>query len=219
MNRLVRFWDSTVGKKIVMGLTGIVLVGFVLVHMAGNLQVFLGPEKFNGYSHFLQHDVIEFTWVLRAALLVAVVLHVTAAVQLTLRNRAARPAPYAMREPQVSTWASRTMRWGGAYLLAFIPYHLMHFTLGWVHPAFVKDQAYGNVMIGFQVTWVVFFYLGAMLFLGLHLYHGVWAMFRTLGVARPSNEPMQRTFALVVAIVVAVGFSLVPLSVALGFVR
>ena len=219
MHRLSAFWDSTVGKKIVMGLTGIVLVGFVLAHMAGNLQIFLGPDKFNGYSRFLQHDIIELTWLLRAGLLVSVVLHVTSAIQLTLRNRAARPTAYVRLEPQVSTWASQTMRWGGFYLLAFIPYHLMHFTLGWVHPAFVRDQAYGNVMIGFQVTWVVFFYLGAMFFLALHLYHGVWAMFRTLGLARPSTEPLHRQLALVIAIVVSVGFSLVPLSVALGLVH
>ena len=219
MQRLSAFWDSTVGKKIVMGLTGIVLVGFVLAHMAGNLQIFLGPDKFNGYSRFLQHDIIELTWLLRAGLLVSVVLHVTSAIQLTLRNRAARPVAYVKLEPQVSTWASQTMRWGGFYLLAFIPYHLMHFTLGWVHPAFVRDQAYGNVMIGFQVTWVVFVYLGAMFFLALHLYHGVWAMFRTLGLARPSTEPMHRRLALVIAIVVSVGFSLIPLSVALGLVH
>ena len=219
MQRLSAFWDSTVGKKIVMGLTGIVLVGFVLAHMAGNLQIFLGPDKFNGYSRFLQHDIIELTWLLRAGLLVSVVLHVTSAIQLTLRNRAARPVAYVKHEPQVSTWASQTMRWGGFYLLAFIPYHLMHFTLGWVHPAFVRDQAYGNVMIGFQVTWVVIFYLGAMFFLALHLYHGVWAMFRTLGLARPSTEPMHRRLALVIAIVVSVGFSLVPLSVVLGLVH
>lgn len=219
MQRLSAFWDSTVGKKIVMGLTGIVLVSFVLVHMAGNLQIFLGPDKFNGYSRFLQHDIIELTWLLRAGLLVSVILHVTSAIQLTLRNRAARPVAYVKYEPQVSTWASQTMRWGGFYLLAFIPYHLMHFTLGWVHPAFVRDQAYGNVMIGFQVTWVVIFYLGAMFFLALHLYHGVWAMFRTLGLARPSSEPLHRRLALVIAIVVSVGFSLVPLSVALGLVH
>jgi len=219
MQRLAAFWDSTVGKKIVMGLTGIVLVGFVLGHMAGNLQIFLGPDKFNGYSRFLQHDIIELTWLLRAGLLLSVVLHVTSAIQLTLRNRAARPVAYVKLEPQVSTWASQTMRWGGFYLLAFIPYHLMHFTLGWVHPAFVRDQAYGNVMIGFQVTWVVLFYLGAMFFLALHLYHGVWAMFRTLGLARPSTEPMHRRLALVIAIVVSVGFSLVPLSVSLGLVH
>jgi succinate dehydrogenase cytochrome b subunit len=217
--RIRAFWDSSVGKKVVMGTTGLVLIGFVILHMAGNLQFFSGAERFNAYSHLLQHDLIELTWLMRMGLLVAVVLHVTAAVQLTRRNWAARPDKYARREPQVSTYAARTLRWGGAYLLVFIPYHLLHFTTGTVHPAFVKDGAYGNVVIGFQVMWVGLFYLGAMLFLALHLYHGTWAAFRTLGLARPSADPLHRRLALAVAIVVPLGFSLLPLSVMLGLVR
>jgi succinate dehydrogenase / fumarate reductase cytochrome b subunit len=219
MERAARFWRSTVGKKIVMGVTGLMLVAFVILHMAGNLQFFSGAERFNAYSHLLQHDLIEFTWGLRLALLAAVVLHVTAAYQLTRRNAAARPDAYVRRDPQVSTYASRTLRWGGVYLLIFIPYHLLHFTTGTLHPAFVKDGAYGNVVIGFQVVWVGVFYLGAMAFLALHLYHGSWAMFRTLGVARPSAEPLGRRLALAIAVIVPVGFSLLPLSVMLGLVR
>ena len=185
---LARFWDSSVGKKIVMGVTGLVLVAFVVGHMAGNLQFFAGSERFNAYSHLLQVDIIELTWLLRVTLLASVVLHIVAAYQLTMRNRAARPADYAKREPQVSTYAARTMRWGGVYLLLFIPYHLMHFTFGNLHPAFVRGQAYGNVVIGFESFWVGIFYLGAMAFLSLHLYHGAWAVFRTLGVARPGDS-------------------------------
>ena len=214
-----RFWDSSVGKKIVMGATGLILVAFVILHMAGNLQFFSGLERFNAYSHLLQVDLIELTWLLRITLLAAVVLHIVAAYQLTMRNRAARPAGYTRREPQVSTYAARTMRWGGVYLLIFIPYHLLHFTTGTLHPAFVRGDAYGNVLIGFQTLWVALFYLGAMAFLGLHLYHGAWAAFRTLGVARPSSDPLRRRLALAVAVIVPVGFSLVPLSVVLGFVR
>jgi succinate dehydrogenase / fumarate reductase cytochrome b subunit len=216
---LLRFWDSSVGKKIVMGATGLILVAFVVLHMAGNLQFFAGAERFNAYSHLLQVDIIELTWLLRVTLLAAVVLHIVAAYQLTMRNRAARPDDYAKREPQVSTYAARTMRWGGVYLLLFIPYHLMHFTIGNLHPAFVRGQAYGNVVIGFQSFWVGVFYLGAMAFLALHLYHGAWAVFRTLGVARPSNDPLHRRLALAIAIVVPAGFSLLPLSVMLGFIR
>jgi succinate dehydrogenase / fumarate reductase cytochrome b subunit len=219
MGRVGTFWRSTVGKKIVMGATGIVLVAFVVLHMAGNLQFFLGAERFNAYSHLLQHTLIELTWILRVTLLVAVVLHVTAAVQLTRRNWAARPDGYARRKPQVSTYAARTLRWGGAYLLVFIPYHLLHFTTGTLHPAFIKDGAFGNVVIGFQVTWVAIFYLGAMAFLALHLYHGAWAAFRTLGLARPSATPLQRRVALAVAVIVPGGFSLLPLSVMFGWVR
>jgi succinate dehydrogenase / fumarate reductase cytochrome b subunit len=216
---LRRFWDSSVGKKIVMGATGLILVAFVVLHMAGNLQFFAGSERFNAYSHLLQVDIIELTWLLRATLLGCVLLHIVAAYQLTMRNRAARPADYAKRQPQVSTYAARTMRWGGVYLLLFIPYHIMHFTTGTLHPAFVRGQAYGNVVIGFQVMWVALFYLGAMAILSLHLYHGAWASFRTLGLARPSNDPLHRRLALAIAIIVPVGFSLLPLSVLLGFVR
>jgi succinate dehydrogenase / fumarate reductase cytochrome b subunit len=219
MDRLGRFWKSSVGKKVVMGATGLILVGFVIVHMAGNLQFFAGAERFNGYSHLLQHDLIELTWLLRLALLAAVVLHVLAAYQLTRRSWAARPESYAKREAQVSTYAARTMRWGGVYLLVFIPYHILHFTTGTVHPAFSRDGAYGNVVIGFQVAWVGFFYLGAMAILGLHLYHGAWASFRSLGAARPSADPLHRRLALAIALVVPAGFSLLPLSVMLGLVR
>ncbi len=216
---LLRFWDSSVGKKVVMGATGLILVAFVILHMAGNLQFFSGSERFNAYSHLLQVDLIELTWLMRITLLGAVVLHITAAYQLTMRNRAARPAGYVKREPQVSTYAARTMRWGGVYLLLFIPYHILHFTTGTLHPAFVRRAAYGNVVIGFQVMWVALFYLGAMAFLGLHLYHGAWAMFRTLGIARPSNDPLHRRLALAIAIIVPAGFSLLPLSVMLGFMH
>jgi succinate dehydrogenase / fumarate reductase cytochrome b subunit len=216
---LLRFWDSSVGKKIVMGATGLILVGFVVGHMAGNLQFFAGADRFNAYSHLLQVDIIEFTWLLRVVLLASAVLHVIAAYQLTMRNWAARPDDYARRDPQVSTYASRTMRWGGVYLVLFIPYHLLHFTTGTLHPAFVRGQAYGNVVIGFQTAWVSLLYLVAMAFLALHLYHGTWAAFRTLGVARPSNDPLHRRLALAIAVIVPVGFSLLPLSVMLGFVR
>jgi len=216
---LQTFWDSAVGKKFVMGATGLVLVAFVILHMAGNLQFFAGATRFNAYSHLLQYDLIELTWLLRIGLLTAVILHVTAAWQLTRRSWDARPAPYAKREPQVSTYAARTMRWGGIYLLAFIPYHILHFTTGTLHPAFSKDGAYGNVVIGFHVAWVALFYLGAMAILSLHLYHGAWASLRSLGAAQPSNDPLHRRVALAIAVIVPAGFSLLPLSVMLGLMR
>jgi succinate dehydrogenase / fumarate reductase cytochrome b subunit len=216
---LIRFWESSVGKKIVMGTTGLMLVGFVVLHMAGNLQFFAGSERFDAYSNLLQVDLIELTWLMRVTLLAAVLLHIVAAYQLTMRSRAARPEDYARRDPQVSTYASRTMRWGGVYLLLFIPYHLLHFTTGTLHPAFVRGQAYGNVVVGFQTAWVSLFYLGAMAILSLHLYHGAWAAFRTLGFARPSSDPLHRRLAMAVAVIVPLGFSLLPLSVMLGFVR
>jgi succinate dehydrogenase / fumarate reductase cytochrome b subunit len=219
MGRLGKFWASTVGKKILMGATGIVLIGFVIVHMAGNLQFFVGAQRFNGYSMLLKHELIELTWIVRLVLLASVAVHVIAAYQLTMRNRAARPDDYRRREPQVSTYASRTMRWGGVYLLLFIVFHILHFTTGTFHPAFSETGVYGNVVIGFKVLPVALFYLGAMAFLALHLYHGAWACFRTLGLAPPSAEPLQRRLSVVIAVVVAAGFSLLPLSIALGVVH
>jgi succinate dehydrogenase / fumarate reductase cytochrome b subunit len=218
---MLNFWNSSVGKKVVMGLTGLILVGFAFGHMAGNMQIFMGPERFNGYARLLKVDLIEITWLVRLTLLASVVLHATSAYQLTRRNWAARPVDYAMREPQVSTYASRTMRWGGVYLFIFLILHLGQFTLGWkwLLPEYTAEGAYGNVVLAFErMQWVVL-YLGAMFFLALHLYHGTWAVLRTLGVAQPSAQPLQRRAPLIIALVVAVGFSLVPLSVALGVVR
>jgi len=218
---MLKFWDSSVGKKVVMGLTGLVLVGFVIGHMAGNLQVFMGPERYNAYARLLQHDIIELTWTVRVVLFVSVVLHALSAWQLTRRSWAARPVEYALREAQVSTYASRTMRWGGVFLFVFLVLHLGQFTLGWkwLLPEYMPDGAYGNVVLAFsRPLWVVF-YLVAMFFLLLHLFHGTWAVLRTLGVAKNAAEPLQRRLPLIIALVVTVGFSLVPLGVALGVVR
>src|SRR5689334_12242433 len=127
---LVNFYRSTIGKKIIMAVTGLIGVGFVIAHMAGNLQAFIGAEKLNTYAHFLHGPAAEVVWIQRVVLLVAVVLHVLMAWQLTRRAKAARPVSYHERSPQVSTWSSRTMRWGGVFLLLFIVFHLLHFTTG-----------------------------------------------------------------------------------------
>ena len=218
MRWLWKFWESTVGKKAVMAVTGIMLVGFVFVHMLGNLQMFSGADAMNGYSAFLK-STGELLWVARAGLLAAVVLHIISAYQLTMLNRAARPVDYARREPAVSTLASKTMRWGGVLLLFFIVYHLNHFTTGWFHPAFSRTGVYGNVIVGFRSGWVVTLYVVAMAFLGLHLFHGAWSGFRTLGLAKPSLSPIQRSFALWLAIVVWAGFTAVPLAVYLEIIN
>ncbi len=218
---MLKFWDSSVGKKVVMGLTGLILVGFVIGHMAGNLQIFMGMERYNAYAKLLQEDIIEITWAVRVVLLIATVLHVLSAYQLTMRNWAARPVEYARREAQVSTYASRTLRWGGVYLFIFLVLHLGQFTLGWkwLLPEYVRGAAYGNVVLAFERPIWVAFYLVAMFFLLLHLFHGTWAVLRTLGLAKNAAEPLQRRLPLIIAIVVTVGFSLVPLGVALGIVR
>jgi succinate dehydrogenase / fumarate reductase cytochrome b subunit len=217
MSALLQFWDSTIGKKWVMAVTGIGLVGFTLAHMAGNLQVFLGASVFNDYAHKLQ-SLGPLLWAARIGLLVMAVLHIISALQLTARAKAARPQGYAKQVPQVSTLASRVMRIGGVILAAFIIFHILHFTTGQLHPAFSKGGAYGNVVLGFKVWWVAVFYIVAMSFLGLHLYHGVWAGARTLGLAKPSPTPMQRSLALGLAIIIWAGFIAVPLGVLFGIV-
>jgi succinate dehydrogenase / fumarate reductase cytochrome b subunit len=213
------FWASAVGKKAVMGATGVVLVGYLVVHMAGNLQVFLGREVFNRYAALL-HTSEELLWLIRVVLFTCAVLHVIAAYQLTMLAGAARPVGYAKREYRAATLASRLMRAGGVLILVFIPLHVLNFTTGGWHPAFAHGDVYGNVIYAFE-SWPLLsvFYGVTMVFVGLHLYHGVWAMFRSLGVAKPSPTPLQRTLASVVAWVVAVGFILVPTAILLGLVR
>ena len=218
MNRLAAFWDSSVGKKAVMAVTGIIGVLFVIGHMVGNLQVFQGADRLNAYGHLLHGPLNELVWGARVVLLLALVLHVVAAWQLTMRNRAARPMEYAVRTPQVSTLASRTLRWGGVLLLAFIIYHLLDLTIGTVNPAFQEGDVYANLLGSLQRPLIAVFYIVAMAALALHLYHGAWSSMRTLGVAQASASPLKRRAAVAIAIVIAVGFAVVPLAVLLGIV-
>ena len=221
-------YRSTIGKKIIMAVTGLVLVAFVIAHMAGNLQQFLGPERMNAYAAFLK-STGELLWLARIGLLVATVLHVLMAYQLTQVKRAARPVDYATRDPQVSTLASRSMRWGGVLLLVFIVFHILHFTTGTVlpiastpdvgHPAFSHTDVYGNVVSAFRNPWVTLFYVVAMLFLLLHLFHGAWSSVRTLGLSKPSRNPLHRRLSTIIAVVVWLGFTVVPVAVFLGVIR
>lgn len=219
MERLQRFWESTLGKKVVMGVTGLILVGFVIGHMAGNLQFFLGAEKINAYGAMLHGPLHEVVIATRVVLLVSVVLHVVAAYQLTMLDRKARPVGYARQVPQMSTFASRTMRIGGVLLLLFIPYHLLHFTTGDVHPSFIEGDIFHNLVVGLSHPLVAIFYLVAMMALGLHLYHGAWAAFRSLGAGPDSPNPRHRPIALTVAVLVWLGFTAIPLAVLFGFGR
>ena len=219
MNRLAAFWESTVGKKAVMAVTGIIGVLFVIGHMVGNLQVFEGAERLNAYGHLLHGPLNELVWGARVVLLLALVLHVVAAWQLTVRNRAARPVEYATRTPQVSTLASRTLRWGGVLLLVFIIYHLLDLTMGTLNPAFRPGDVYANLLGSMQRPAIAVFYIVAMAALALHLYHGTWSSLRTLGVAQASPSPLKRRAAIVIAIIVAAGFAVVPLAVLMGIVK
>lgn len=224
---MLGFYRSTVGKKIIMAVTGLIGIGFVIAHMAGNLQVFVGADKINAYGALLHGPLAEVTWGLRAVLIVAVVLHVVMAMQLTHRARNARPIGYAHREPQVSTLASRTMRWGGLLIAVFIVVHLLHFTTQRIDPAGWAGKTdaaghrdiYGNIVASFHIWWATAFYVAAMIALGLHLYHGAWSSLRTLGYAKPSGHPLKRRIAMAVAVIVWAGFTLVPVGVAVGLIR
>lgn len=219
MNRLWLLWDSSVGKKVIMAVTGLIMVAYLITHVLANLLVFQGPANINAYSAFL-HGTGGALWAARAVLLAALVLHVVAAVQLASRRYEARPMGYpGGREPQVSTWASRSIRWGGALILAFLIYHILHFTIGSAHPEFIEGDPYHNVATGFGNPLVVVLYLIAMALVGLHLYHGVWSSGRSLGVSPPSPHPLRRTIALVLALLMWLGFSVIPLAVYAGVVR
>jgi succinate dehydrogenase / fumarate reductase cytochrome b subunit len=220
MGRLRGFYASMVGKKAVMGVTGLIWVGFVIAHSLGNLLVFRGSAAINSYSHFLQ-STGELLWALRIVLILAVVLHVVAAVQLTAQSRAARPIGYTKRESQVATIASRTMRWGGALLLIFIVVHILHFTTGTIRPAgvFTREDVYANVVSSFRVWWVTLFYVLAMVALGLHLLHGAWSSVRSIGVSPPSPQPLHKKLSIVIAFFVWAAFTAVPIAVAFGIVR
>lgn len=218
--RPARFWESTNGKKVVMALSGVILFAFVLGHMIGNLQAFEGADKLNAYGHFL-HGVPEILWAVRIGLLAAVALHIWAAVGLALKNNSARPVSYAKRKNINSSYASRTMYWSGPILLAFIIYHLLHLTAGVVHPGseFIEGDVYHNVVAGFSVWYVSAWYIFSMILLGMHLRHGVWSMFQSVGFNHPRHSPILNKFALFFAVVVTAGFISIPLGVLTGIIH
>jgi succinate dehydrogenase / fumarate reductase, cytochrome b subunit len=219
MRNPLSLYRTTIGKKIVMALTGVILVGFVVVHMVGNLQVFAGTAKFDSYSAMLHGPLHELLILLRIVLLVSVLLHIHAAVSLILLARASRPDGYAKREPQVSTLAARTIRLSGFLLLFFIVYHILHFTTGDVHPEFIEGAAYHNLITGLQVPWVAALYIVAMIALFGHLYHGAWSVFQTLGLNHPAWNRTRRALASGLAAVTVLGFLLVPVGVLLGWFK
>jgi succinate dehydrogenase / fumarate reductase cytochrome b subunit len=214
------FARSTIGRKIVMAVTGLILFGFVLVHLIGNLQLYLGPAAMHDYAVFLRH-LLHGTgiWIARAVLAASVVLHVWSATSLTLQSWAARPVAYRSWEPGESTYASRTMRWSGVIVAAFIFFHLLHFTLGTAHPDFVDLQPYHNVVTGFRVVPVSIFYIVAMILLGFHLDHGLWSMLRTLGLEHPRYAALARKAAAGFAILIVLGNISFPLAVLAGVVK
>jgi succinate dehydrogenase cytochrome b subunit len=214
------FWASTNGKKAVMAVTGLILFLFVLFHMIGNLQVFEGPEQLNFYGFALRRFP-EALWGARVVLLLCVILHIWASVQLAVRKSQARPIGYSKRENVASDYASRTMYWSGPIVLAFIIFHLLHLTTGTVHPGgqFVEGDVYRNVVSGFQVWYISAWYIFSMILLGFHIRHGAWSMFQSLGLNHPRHTPILKKAAALFAIVIVVGYISIPLSVLLGLVK
>ena len=219
-NRAPGFWASTVGKKIVMAVTGAILFIFVIGHLLGNLQVFEGPAKLNAYGAFL-HSIGEFLWPMRIILLIAVALHIIATVQLALRKKRARPIGYSRKKAIASSYASRTMYWSGPIVLAFIIFHLLHLTAGYIHPgaAYIEGDVYHNVVSGFQVWWVSLSYIVAICLLGFHLRHGLWSMFQTVGIHQPQHTARLQKAAMIIALLIVLGYISIPISVLLGLVK
>ena len=212
------FFGSTVGKKVVMALTGIILFGFVLMHMLGNLQVYEGPEALNNYARLLR-VVPEALWGARLVLLTAVLLHIWAATSLARTSLEARPSGYAVTRHREASYASLTMRWGGVTIALFIVYHLLHFTFGSVPPDFVEGDVYHNVVAGFEVWPVSAFYIAAMIALGFHLYHGTWSMLQTLGLSHPRYNGIRNGLAGVLAVIIVIGNISIPVAVLAGLIH
>ncbi|MEU3993507.1 succinate dehydrogenase [Streptomyces platensis] len=217
-------WGSTVGKKTVMAVSGLVMLLYLVVHMIGNLKIFFGADEFNGYAHWLRvvgepfmHE--EWTlWLVRVVLMVAVVAHATSAYQLSRRDIRARPSRYAHKKAR-SSYATRTMRWGGIILGLFVVWHLLDLTTGTVHTGgFQTGHPYQNVVDTFSTWYGNVIYLVAMLALGLHIRHGFWSAAQTLGVGSRARERLLKALAQVLALVLTLGFISVPVAVMTGVV-
>ncbi|MFW6089752.1 MAG: succinate dehydrogenase cytochrome b subunit [Gemmatimonadota bacterium] len=226
MERGRALFRTTIGLKITMALSGIVWVGFVIGHMLGNLKVYQGADAFNHYAEGLRVFGDPFLgreqglWIARIVLIAALVLHVWSAWKLSRRSQSARDVKYRRREAIEFSRASRTMRWGGVALLGFLVYHILHFTTGTLHHDFVHGDAYHNFVAGFQLWYVAAIYAIAMVALGLHLYHGTWSAFQTLGLGdgRDHGKRWHRQLALAVALVVVLGNLSFPVAVLTGLV-
>jgi succinate dehydrogenase / fumarate reductase cytochrome b subunit len=201
-----------------MAVTGLILAGFVVVHMAGNLGILGGAEKFNHYAELLRTSM-PLLWAARLVLLASVVLHVRAALQLYALKSAARPVAYAKKAHRVATPASRFMIWSGYALFAFIVYHILHFTTGTAHPDFVEGNVFHNVTSAFRNPIIAILYVVAMGFLFLHLQHGLYSFTQSLGLSHPKYSGRAKVIANVVSAVVAAGFAAVPIAVLAAVVR
>ncbi|MFP4437516.1 MAG: succinate dehydrogenase cytochrome b subunit [Chloroflexaceae bacterium] len=219
-------YRSTIGKKAIMAITGFIWVGFVFIHMIGNLKMYFGAHDYNIYGEFLRtvgyplFPERTLLWIARIVIFGAVALHIWAAAALTNQARTSRPAGYKQsnRAQPLYVYASRTMRWGGIIIALFIVYHILHFTTGTLHNNFIHGDVYHNVVAGFSIWWVSLIYIVAMGALGLHLFHGVWSMFQTIGWNNSGLTNFWRWVALIFTAVVIIGNISFPLAVLVGVV-
>ncbi len=226
MTWILEFYRSAMAKKAAMAVTGIMLFGFVLGHMIGNLKLFLGAEKIDAYAKGLREIGVpilghgDFLWLARIGLLAAVGLHILSAWQLWVLNAKARPVRYEVQAPQAATYASRTMRYGGVIILLFVIYHLLHLTVGVdIAPGdFDHGKVHHNLVEAFQNPLVAGFYMLAVTALGFHLRHGLWSLFQSLGWSGPRLDAFRRQFALAFAVIVTAGFLSVPVAILTGLV-
>jgi len=216
---------SLVGKKVIMAVTGVILFLFVVGHLLGNLKVFQGPEHFNAYAEGLRTVGAPFfgrgqlLWLARLVLLASVGLHIWAAIVVTRASWRARPVGYHRLDLVETTYAARTMRWGGVIILLYVIYHLLDFTFGRVNPAFVPGDVYHNVVASFRLWPVAAFYVASMVVVGLHIYHGLWSAFQTLGLHRAPVVRWRYWVAGVVAAAITVGYIAIPAAVLAGVLR
>jgi len=210
--RVARFYESTIGKKAIMAVTGLILFGFLIVHMLGNLQVFLGRDVMNHYAETL-HGNPALLWTARTILLISVALHIWASIQLSIIKKDARPVSYVKRANVGSSWASRSMMLSGPIIAAFVVFHLLHLTTGTIHPQFVELHAYENLVTGFLVVPFALVYIVVMILIGFHLSHGVWSMFQSMGMSHPRYTPLIKRFASIFSWILVAGFISIPVAV------
>jgi succinate dehydrogenase / fumarate reductase, cytochrome b subunit len=224
---LVELYRSALGKKYIMAITGIVGLGYILAHMIGNLKLYQSPEDFNRYAEFLRELLYPIAPasavlnLLRAVLVLALIGHVVAAAQLTAMNRKARPDSYRSKRDFVAAdFAARTMRWTGVIVLLFLAYHLADLTWGWVNPAEAGATPYEKVIASFSQPAVAAFYLFANLALGVHIYHGTWSLFQSMGWNRPGGGSRRgpRLLAIAFTVVVIGGNLSFPIAVQVGLI-
>ena len=222
---MLSLWDTSIGKKAVMAVSGFILWGYLMLHLWGNLKIFLGRDFVNSYGVWLRVVGDPFfqrewlLWIVRVILLVALVLHVLAAYQLTRRDWDGRPIKYAQKKNVQASYASITMRWGGVLVLLFIFYHVADLTLGSTGARFAEGDIYDNVIYSFQRWPVSLFYMLALAMLGLHLFHGLWSMFQTLGLNTTRSNRFWRNVATFFAVLFVVGNWSIPIAVLAGFLR